>query len=388
MHSGWLTAHARSFLEQRFARADDGSYFPHQPLHGLFGNSETGRPLRLARSYRLLRWLDALQPRSLADLGAAEGYIANLLRLRQGCPTLCIDLSLEACRRAAEIHGQPAVASPLQGIPLPDDSVDTVLLSEVFEHLENPLQVIREMARVARRYVVITTQEICMSRPEQWIRLRLRDLAEAHGELNWLCSADLHSVFSGPGASAPQFRRSLRRLAAQLDPAEAEAHLRWLADPVPRRSEGIIFVASLDGSPVPPMPTADDPQLWRMLIDGPALASPSEHVWTLADGRELRAGEALDSGLQPEQALTLETPATDALDPAGLSRLARRLDTENVTRNPLERRLLSVLVRSMERIGYLSCSDPWAVRAAWLRRRLQRDAPPNIPDSTTEASSG
>lgn len=371
MHSGQLTALAREFLEERFARADDGSYFPHQPLGGLYGESEAGRPLRLARSYRLLRWIEALDPQSLADLGAAEGYIANLVRLRCGCPTMCIDLSLEACRRAAEIHGQPAVASPLQAIPLPDGSVDVVLLSEVFEHLEDPLQVVREMVRVARRYVVITTQEICMSRAEQSLRLRLRDLDEPHGELNWLQAADLHGLFSGPSRSEPQFRRSLRRLAAQLDPGNALEHLKWLAKPAGRRSEGIIFVASLDGSAVPPLPAGDDLELWRMLMDGPPVAPATGHMWQLADGRELGDGDALDSGTSPAQALSAETPAGEALDPDGIRRLAERLGTGNVSHSSLERRFFSVLVRITERIGYLTCTDPLSVRWAWLTRRLK-----------------
>ncbi|MCB1221356.1 MAG: class I SAM-dependent methyltransferase [Planctomycetales bacterium] len=388
MPSGRLTAYARSFLEQRFARKPDGSYFPHQPLHGLYGESEAGRPLRLARSYRLLRWIEALAPHSLADLGAAEGYIANLVRLRQGCPTLCIDLSLEACRRAAEIHGQPAVASPLQSIPLPDDSVDVVLLSEVFEHLEDPMQVVREMVRVARRYVVITTQEICMSRAEQSIRLRLRELDEAHGELNWLCSADLHSLFSGPSRSVPQFRRSLRRLAGQVSREEAISHLRWLSDAIPRRSEGIIFVASLDGSPVPELPAGDDMQLWQQLLEGPQRATAGNVQWQLADGRTVEEGQAIDSGTSPEQALASETEARPPLDAAGISRLLRRLDTANVSNSGIERRLLSKQVRMMERIGYLTCSDPWEVRSNWLRSRLGPAAREKGPNPDPEASSG
>ena len=370
MHSGQLTALARSFLEERFARADDGTYFPHQPLAGLYGESEAGQPLRLARSYRLLRWIEALNPASLADLGAAEGYIANLVRLRIGCPTLCIDLSLEACRRAAELHGQPAVASPLQSIPLADDSVDVVLLSEVFEHLENPLQVIREMVRVARRAVVITTQEVCMSRLEQRIRLRLRDLSEPHGELNWLCTADLHALFDCDTFSTPQFRRSLKRLATDMPPGAELDQLRWLATPAGRRSEGVIFIAAIDGSPLPQFPQTDDHQLWRMLIDGPPRAATQQENWQLADGRSVQPGQAADSGIQPQQALAVYTPARAPLSEAGMQRLAALLDTAQTSNSRIERWILSKLVRWMERIGYLSCSDPLRVRIAWLRSRL------------------
>jgi SAM-dependent methyltransferase len=383
MHSGALTEQARSFLERRFARAADGSYFPHQPLHGLYGASEPGQPLRLARSYRLLRWLEALKPHSLADLGAAEGYVANLVRLRCGCPTLCIDLSLEACRRASELHGQPALASPLQRIPLADRSVDVVLLSEVFEHLENPLQVLCEMVRVARRYIVLTTQEVCMSRLEQNIRLRLRELSEPHGELNWLRVGDLHALFTCPTASAPQFRRSLRRLSEQLPRDSAGQHLRWLASPGRLGSEGVIFVASLDGSPVPELPEGSDDELWDLLIAGPTLAEPQDAAWQLADGRSIAPGTALDSGITPAMAIEVRTEALEPLDPTGLQRLGRLLDHRAVSHSPLERRLLSAILRGMERIGYLSSADPLALRLAWLIGKLRpaRGTPGQIPES-------
>ena len=388
MHSGALTLQALAFLERRFARAADGSYFPHQPIHGLYGESEAGQPLRLARTYRLLRWIETLAPQSLADLGAAEGYVANLVRLRCDCPTLCIDLSLEACRRAAEIHAQPALASPLQSIPLPDKSVDVLLLSEVFEHLENPLQVIREMVRVGRRYLVLTTQEVCMSRLEQSIRLRLRDLSEPHGELNWLCSADLHALFASPTASAPQFRRSLRRLREQLSAETALEHLRWLARPVGRSSEGVIFIASLDGSPVPALPDEDDAQLWQLLVDGPAVAARQTESWLLADDRSIAAGTALDAGSSVPQALQQHTAMRAPLLEPAMRQLAQRLDHTRLGRGNLERRFLSSMVRWMERIGYLSCTDPWSVRLAWLRRRLlpALASEPVIPDSELSSS--
>ena len=227
-----------------------------------------------------------------------------------------------------------------------------------------------------------------MSRAEQSIRLRLRELDEAHGELNWLCSADLHSLFSGPSRSVPQFRRSLRRLAGQVSREEAISHLRWLSDAIPRRSEGIIFVASLDGIPVPELPAGDDMQLWQQLLEGPQRATAGNVQWQLADGRTVEEGQAIDSGTSPEQALASETEARPPLDAAGISRLLRRLDTANVSNSGIERRLLSKQVRMMERIGYLTCSDPWEVRSNWLRSRLGPAAREKGPNPDPEASSG
>ena len=41
-------------------------------------------------------------------------------------------------------------------LPFRDDSFDTVLCSEVLEHLEHPVDALRELNRVARRHIILT----------------------------------------------------------------------------------------------------------------------------------------------------------------------------------------------------------------------------------------
>ena len=50
-----------------------------------------------------------------------------------------------------------------QRLPVADDSVDTVVLFEVLEHLEDPAAVLREARRVATRNVLVTTPNCTQS---------------------------------------------------------------------------------------------------------------------------------------------------------------------------------------------------------------------------------
>lgn len=362
-----LTRRTREFLDRRFARGADGGYLPHQPVRGLDGPGEPGQLLRLARSYRLISWIGALQPASLIDLGAAEGYIANLARLRCNCATLCVDLSVEACRRAAEVYGQPSVVAAIHNLPLRRAAADVVVLSEVFEHLPDPLEALNEALRVARRYLVFSTQELCAGRYEQLLHLALRDPDQPHTELNHVTRADLRSLFDAPLALAPQFRRTRRRLLEDVPPGKWEDHLRWLANPRGwRTSEGVLMVVSVDGSPVLGLPEHDDPELWRMLVDGPPVAAPQEPPWDWLEGVDPpQTGLVVDQ--QPP--VSESRPLHDVLSRPAAERLTRRLALPRRKASAGTVRLLSMLVRLAERVGYLACGDPLRTKVNWLMRR-------------------
>jgi 2-polyprenyl-3-methyl-5-hydroxy-6-metoxy-1,4-benzoquinol methylase len=101
-----------------------------------------------------------LSPSSFLDAGCGEGFLARDLSRR--LPDLCItafDLSPVAVRLAAARapHAHLAVASVL-ALPFAAHSFDVVGCFEVLEHLPGdlPEQALRELARVARRAVVVS----------------------------------------------------------------------------------------------------------------------------------------------------------------------------------------------------------------------------------------
>lgn len=123
-------------------------------------------------------WLDGA---SVLDLGAGEGYLtrrlAALQRERGGngllaaCDLFPENYRLEAppCDRA-DLH---------EGLPYPDRSFDVVVSVEVWEHVENPYRLLREVRRVLRpggRFVFTTPNVLHMAS-------RVRTLVHGFAEL-------------------------------------------------------------------------------------------------------------------------------------------------------------------------------------------------------------
>lgn len=93
--------------------------------------------------------------RSVLDLGCGLGGYSRALA-EQGFETKALDVAADYVERARSI-GVDAERYDGERIPLGDRSVDTVILLEVIEHLDDPARLLREARRVARRNVLVTT---------------------------------------------------------------------------------------------------------------------------------------------------------------------------------------------------------------------------------------
>lgn len=166
---GLYTRTTRSWLEHRFARrSPTGVYLAHMPVYGLgAADSEGGHPGRLARVLRILRELDTLSFRTLLDVGGAEGWLPHLARTLFDAKTATSDLSLQACLRARELFGLASAAVDSTRLPFADGSFDVVVCSEVLEHVEQPVETMLELQRIARVAVILTTEEVRYDRA--WI---------------------------------------------------------------------------------------------------------------------------------------------------------------------------------------------------------------------------
>lgn len=62
------------------------------------------------------------------------------------------------CLRAGYSSGflGSALIGDATGVPLTDKSFDTVLLTEVLEHVDEPLRVLEETRRIAQRWVLVS----------------------------------------------------------------------------------------------------------------------------------------------------------------------------------------------------------------------------------------
>ena len=93
--------------------------------------------------------------RSVLDLGCGVGGYSRALGER-GLDVKALDVVPEYVERARSI-GVAAELYDGERVPLADGSVDTVILLEVVEHLDDPARLLREARRVARRNVLVTT---------------------------------------------------------------------------------------------------------------------------------------------------------------------------------------------------------------------------------------
>jgi ubiquinone/menaquinone biosynthesis C-methylase UbiE len=118
------------------------------------------------RLFRTRRF-DLRGMKSILDVGSGAGQIAkHLLEYSdRGTQITCIDLShrmLERARRRLKSNRPSYVAADLSCLPFADESFDGVTCGYVLEHLPDPSQGLRELARVMQtggRMLLLTTED-------------------------------------------------------------------------------------------------------------------------------------------------------------------------------------------------------------------------------------
>jgi SAM-dependent methyltransferase len=175
------TEETRAWLDRRFAEASpDGVYVAHQPIYGFdAGHCEPSLLPRYVRTLEIMRALAQLRFRSCVDVGAAEGYKAELVRRLFGADVVATDLSENACERAREIFGLSARAADLHELPFEDGEFDVALCSETLEHVTDFRSALDELLRVARTAVVITVPH----EPEELVEDN-RSSGQPHAHIN------------------------------------------------------------------------------------------------------------------------------------------------------------------------------------------------------------
>jgi len=285
------TQRAKDWLDRRYRRDSQGAYSSHQPISGPgIRRSEPNPVLRMARTYRILSVLEQLQFDSVLDVGGGEGYLSSLIRNLFSPSTVHqSDLSVEASHRAREIFNVQGVAADAVTLPVEDESYDLVVCSEVIEHLSRPALAIAELARVAKRFVVLTTAEFCPAGAiERWLRLRTLDKEYPHAEMNWFTADDFRLLLGRDVQMCSQFTS----LAYEFGDADVSAST--LRDVLPLLTEtssidvdhvGVVVVLSKTGDVIDfsRRPGLDRSRQILAALARPAVSSAADHGAFLDD---------------------------------------------------------------------------------------------------------
>lgn len=99
-----------------------------------------------------------LQPTTLLDAGCGEGFVIDIFQTSMpGLDIAGFDVLPDSVAAAQQRNPRAAIATgDIYAIDFPDDSFDVVCCFEVLEHLGEPDRALRELARVASRYVVLS----------------------------------------------------------------------------------------------------------------------------------------------------------------------------------------------------------------------------------------
>ena len=128
-------------------------------------------------------------PESVLDIGCGEGVLTEQWAQRLGSGrvvgTDLDDPKLEAewaARRRPNLQFQ---VMPVESLSFADDEFDLVAATEVLEHVDHPEAAVAEMARVARRWVLVSVPHEPLWRALNVARgAYLRDLGNTPGHLN------------------------------------------------------------------------------------------------------------------------------------------------------------------------------------------------------------
>lgn len=128
-------------------------------------------------------------PESVLDIGCGEGVLTEQWAGRLGTGRV-VGVDLDDPKLAAEwaTRRRPNLqfaAMPVEALTFDDGAFDLVAATEVLEHLSDPERAVAEMARVARRWLLVSVPREPLWRALNMARgAYLRDLGNTPGHLN------------------------------------------------------------------------------------------------------------------------------------------------------------------------------------------------------------
>jgi ubiquinone/menaquinone biosynthesis C-methylase UbiE len=106
----------------------------------------------------LLNQVKQLHPTSILDVGAGEGFTLEMFRKNKiGRKLEGIEYMDDALKLAKKMHPQVIIKKgDIYKLPYKANSFDIVICTEVLEHLEAPEKALKELKRVAKKYLILS----------------------------------------------------------------------------------------------------------------------------------------------------------------------------------------------------------------------------------------
>lgn len=115
--------------------------------------------LKRKRSEKIASWIEAYlnSGEKVVDIGAGDCFLSNSLRQRCGIEIFPVDIA-DYSRSSIK-----TIIYDGKTIPFPDDYFDSALVLFVLHYVKDPLMVLREAQRVAKKRIIIL-QDVCTNR--------------------------------------------------------------------------------------------------------------------------------------------------------------------------------------------------------------------------------
>lgn len=112
--------------------------------------------------------LEAVSPKSrVLDVGCGNGVLLRKLAVERGCDCVGLDISSVAIKSLKEINLSGVVAR-LPRLPFTESCFDTVIATEVLEHIQDPSKALQEMKRTIKPggLLICSVPNECMTTDE------------------------------------------------------------------------------------------------------------------------------------------------------------------------------------------------------------------------------
>jgi ubiquinone/menaquinone biosynthesis C-methylase UbiE len=122
----------------------------------------------------LRRYLPEVSIRQILDLGCGAGRFSTLLATTFGCPVVGVDPSAMMLEQAKRQSAGPLTwkVGAAEQLPIDDNHVDLVWMSQVVHHLEDPPRAFAEIQRVLRSGGCLAVRNVTRDHRNQieWLR--------------------------------------------------------------------------------------------------------------------------------------------------------------------------------------------------------------------------